>query len=236
MCCSASPRLLDEADGAGQAADGKKKKKKSKAAVPAVDAAEATATNPLGDDRFKGIFADEDFEIDEESEQYRLLHPSESMKSKPDLLVSNGKFTEVAESDDDEGGHSAEESEVEGKGSDEDSSDEEVTFRDPAASTDVAKPKEQKKKTGKKKSGKNSGKGPQPHFLELAEGETYKPGMASDDLQQSKQSKKERKRSFADRIRKGESAGQGPRYSRMEYIAREHPGTFQRKVLCAHSR
>eukprot|EP00041_Stephanoeca_diplocostata_P036277 m.1315887 g.1315887 ORF g.1315887 m.1315887 type:complete len:323 (-) comp24836_c0_seq19:3191-4159(-) len=194
-------RLLDDAAENGQP-DGKKRKKKSKAALPGTDAAAATTDNPLGDDRFKGIFADEDFEIDEESEQYRLLHPSESRKSQPDLLVSNGKFTEVAESDD-----AGEDSEVEGKGSDEDSSDDEVTFRDPVAKAPASAPKADKKKAVKKKADKAS----QPQFLELAVGETYKPGMASDDLQQSKLSKKERKRTFADRIRKGEAEEQ-PRH------------------------
>lgn len=31
--------------------------------------------NPLGDDRFASMFTNRDFEIDQESEQYKLLHP-----------------------------------------------------------------------------------------------------------------------------------------------------------------
>jgi ribosome biogenesis protein ENP2 len=32
--------------------------------------------NPMADDRFKSMFEDEEFAIDEESAEYRLLHPN----------------------------------------------------------------------------------------------------------------------------------------------------------------
>ena len=38
----------------------------------------ATATgvqNPIGDDRFAALFTDPDFEVDEASEEFQLLHP-----------------------------------------------------------------------------------------------------------------------------------------------------------------
>ncbi|XP_046856924.1 nucleolar protein 10-like isoform X2 [Xenia sp. Carnegie-2017] len=39
-------------------------------------------SNPLGDDRFAAIFTNPDFEVDESSEQYQLLHPITSKKEK----------------------------------------------------------------------------------------------------------------------------------------------------------
>lgn len=49
-------KLLDE---------GKKKKAKKDGQV-----------NPMEDDRFRDMFADPDFQVDEESHEYKLLHPT----------------------------------------------------------------------------------------------------------------------------------------------------------------
>ena len=39
-------------------------------------------SNPLGDDRFGALFQNPDFQVDEESEEYRLLHPVVSKQDK----------------------------------------------------------------------------------------------------------------------------------------------------------
>ena len=55
----------DEPDAEG-AADG----------LPAAKRQRKAAANPLTDDRFASMFRDRDFEIDMESEEYKLLHPN----------------------------------------------------------------------------------------------------------------------------------------------------------------
>ena len=36
---------------------------------------QASTQNPIGDDRFAALFTNPDFEVDEASEEYQLLHP-----------------------------------------------------------------------------------------------------------------------------------------------------------------
>ncbi|KAG4093965.1 WD40 repeat-like protein [Neocallimastix lanati (nom. inval.)] len=69
----------------------------------------ATVDNPLGDSRFSSIFEDPEFAIDESTDVYRMLHPTESKKA---------AFTEEDDSEEEE-----EESEPEGHGSDVSSSE-----------------------------------------------------------------------------------------------------------------
>lgn len=45
-----------------------------------VNFSKATDDNPLGDDRFAAMFQDEDFQVEEESHEYKLHHPSESQR------------------------------------------------------------------------------------------------------------------------------------------------------------
>lgn len=56
----------EEADGVGSPADGQ----------PAAKRQRKAPANPLTDDRFASMFRDQDFEIDMESEEYKLLHPN----------------------------------------------------------------------------------------------------------------------------------------------------------------
>lgn len=112
-----------------------KKKKDGEAADDEEQQEDAAAggdafSNPLGDDRFSRMFQSKDFEVDEESEAYRLLHPNAAnpnQKKKEDMDSD-------ADSDEDEDEIDAEvagrfdlvsDDEVEGKGSDESSSEEE---------------------------------------------------------------------------------------------------------------
>lgn len=52
----------------------------------------ATASNPLVDERFRDMFADPDFQIDEESQEYQLLHPA----------LQSKRVVEMASSDEEE--------------------------------------------------------------------------------------------------------------------------------------
>lgn len=156
----------------------KRKKKKKGLLVPKGE--DASDTNPLGDARFGSLFTDAAFEVDEASEQYKLLHPSEasSMPSRPDLLMTSDKFNAVNDS---------EESEVEGRGSDGTSdSDDDIPYKA------KSKPKPKKKAKAKATTTVN--------MLELNEGESYRPGMSRKDLQ-SESAPKKGKKTFAARLK-----------------------------------
>jgi ribosome biogenesis protein ENP2 len=80
---AAAARLLSKKGGAAlpaSAADSDEEE--AEAAVPEADGTPAAkrqrtaAANPLTDDRFASMFRDRDFEIDMESEEYKLLHPN----------------------------------------------------------------------------------------------------------------------------------------------------------------
>ncbi|OMJ19434.1 Ribosome biogenesis protein enp2-like protein [Smittium culicis] len=57
-----------------------KKNKSSKGTVPANDS--NVGSRLLANDRFKGLFDNPEFEVDENSTEYKLLHPTESKKSR----------------------------------------------------------------------------------------------------------------------------------------------------------
>mmetsp|Transcript_31097 Transcript_31097/g.81477 ORF Transcript_31097/g.81477 Transcript_31097/m.81477 type:complete len:719 (-) Transcript_31097:51-2207(-) len=174
-------RLFEENEGINMS---KKRKKKKQASLMVSDGGAAAAaddpTNPLGDARFKAMFEDTAFEVDEASEQWRLLHPSEpdKVKSRPDLLVASDKFDVIEESG---------ESEVEGKGSaDEDSdSDDDALGRaakERAEQKEAAKKAKAKAKKAEKKRAKKAQGAAKVSMLELNEGETYRPGMSLRDV------------------------------------------------------
>lgn len=163
--------------------------------------------NPIGDARFQELFTNKDFQVDEESEEYRLLHPSESRASKPDLLATTGDtFTAIEESDDENDGNdawaaarAADEDEVDGKESDAESSDDDRRYREA-----VAEKRERLKKLKKvaKKSGSSKGKGKGKVMLELGEGESFNPGTSAKDLM-SKAAAMTSTKSFGARLAKG---------------------------------
>jgi len=109
----------------------------------------ATVDNPLGDSRFSSIFEDPEFAIDESTDVYRMLHPTESRKA---------AFTE-----EDEENEENEESEPEGHGSDvsssefEEEEEEEYIPRKKAKKEEKPKSKEFKEiKSGQMFGSKNS--------------------------------------------------------------------------------
>ena len=85
MAAKLTTHLIDSSDDDQDIEVGKKKKKR-------VAIANQTDENPLGDSRFKDMFADDDFQVDEDSHEYRLHHPSESQAS-----ITNRRFEPVKE-------------------------------------------------------------------------------------------------------------------------------------------
>ncbi|GFR41480.1 hypothetical protein Agub_g2171, partial [Astrephomene gubernaculifera] len=83
------------ADGTAAAAAGSSK---------ASQRAAAAAANPLADSRFSAMFEDPDFTIDEEAEEYRLLHPNAAREKKDEEELLREHFQEVLS---DEGGGSS---------------------------------------------------------------------------------------------------------------------------------
>jgi ribosome biogenesis protein ENP2 len=64
-----------DADADGSAAPAPKRARKAAAAIG--------AANPLADERFKAMFEEEDFAIDERSKEYQLLHPNADKVGSP---------------------------------------------------------------------------------------------------------------------------------------------------------
>lgn len=153
-------RMLEQGVDGGASGGKRKKKKTDKGLDDGVSGEAAKDTDgpkSLVDSRFGALFTDAAFEVDEASEQYRLLHPSESAQSyasNPDLLVSSDRFNPV---------ESSEESEVEGRGSDgESSSDDDAAYkRGPRKPVPERKKKKKPAKADKEVS-----------MLELNEGES----------------------------------------------------------------
>jgi ribosome biogenesis protein ENP2 len=162
-----------------------KKKKSDKAD----DGQEPALANPLGDDRFSRMFTSTDFEVDEESDTYRMLHPNAVNKKQQrqqheDMDSDAGSDDE--ETEDDVGGRFArvEEEEVEGRPSDESSDEEEEEIPERSA------PK------GKRK--------PAPKFYEIAQGEKVGDLMAfgsSSDRAAQREKKQLAKLPLAERVR-----------------------------------
>ncbi|GLI68720.1 hypothetical protein VaNZ11_013206, partial [Volvox africanus] len=93
-------RLMAEAGAAAAESDA--------AAAKGSQRAAAAAANPLADSRFSAMFEDPDFTIDEEAEDYRLLHPNAARdQKKKDEALLREHFEEVVsgseDADDDDG-------------------------------------------------------------------------------------------------------------------------------------
>ncbi|KAJ8521956.1 hypothetical protein ON010_g17751 [Phytophthora cinnamomi] len=142
-----------------------KRKKNSKGADGDEADAGSSFSNPLGDERFSRMFTSTDFEVDEESDTYRMLHPNAAntkQQRKKEDMDSDAGSDDDDDEDDDVGDRFSrveddeEEAEIEGRPSDESSDEEEdeVPQRAPQR-TAAAK--------GKRK--------PAPKFYEIAEGE-----------------------------------------------------------------
>ncbi|RUS12527.1 hypothetical protein BC937DRAFT_87645, partial [Endogone sp. FLAS-F59071] len=58
------------------------------------------ATNPLNDSRFAGMFTDKEFEVDEEAQEYKLLHPT--AVSSHNLLTSDNEDDDEEDEEDEQ--------------------------------------------------------------------------------------------------------------------------------------
>ncbi|RMX66217.1 hypothetical protein DD238_001255 [Peronospora effusa] len=176
--------------------DAKRKKNSKEVDEEEVDADKAFL-NPLGDERFSRMFTSTDFEVDEESDTYRMLHPNainmkQQRKQKEDM--DSDAATDDDEGEDDEGdGRFArvddEEDEVEGRPSDESSDEEEQNEIHERAPQQAAS-------KGKRK--------PAPKFYEIAEGEKMGDLMSfgsSNDRAAQREKKQLAKLPLAERLR-----------------------------------
>ncbi|EQC35054.1 hypothetical protein SDRG_07293 [Saprolegnia diclina VS20] len=128
---------------AEQLVSGKKTKKAKKADDENDEAAETEGpepdfANPLGDDRFAKMFTSTDFQVDEESETYRAMHPNAHLTKR--------KKAEDMDSDDDgedeeEGRFDLVDDEVEGRPSDASTSEDEDEDEDEAPTAPAGKKK-----------------------------------------------------------------------------------------------
>ncbi|CCI42709.1 unnamed protein product [Albugo candida] len=91
-------------------------KRKSKQSAPAT-------SNLLEDDRFSNMFANKDFEIDEENDTYKLLHPTTS-KDKQNKRLQAADIDSDVQSDEGDSDGSVAPSSIEGKCSDDSTSEE----------------------------------------------------------------------------------------------------------------
>ncbi|KAG2182524.1 hypothetical protein INT43_007455 [Umbelopsis isabellina] len=179
-------KLLDE---------GKKKKKKEE------------KPNPLEDDRFKDLFADPDFQVDEESNEYKLLHPTakKNLKVASDDEDMSEAEEEVEEDDEVDSDDSRKMS------GDSDSEDDiiskirkerggHVRSKAAAQTTIRSQPHERWKPKEKTKAGKRE--------LEMRTGTTNNTGRAVGT------SRKDMRKSFGDRVASTSQSSQGHRVSR----------------------
>lgn len=165
------------------------KRKKNSKEGEEEDETDKSFSNPLGDDRFSRMFTSSDFQVDEESDTYRMLHPNAAnTKQRKQEDMDSDAGTDDAE-EDEVGGRFArvddsEEEEIEGRASDESSDEEEIEEPKRAA------PK------GKRK--------PAPKFYEIAEGEKVGDLMAfgsSSDRAAQREKKQLAKLPLAERLK-----------------------------------
>eukprot|EP00842_Homolaphlyctis_polyrhiza_P000304 jgi/Hompol1/1274/HPOL_001151-RA len=76
MTGDGQPGLIGDDDEDDSDDDKKKRNAKRKKKDQALDRTGATSENPLGDARFAALFQDPEFQVDEESNEYRLHNPS----------------------------------------------------------------------------------------------------------------------------------------------------------------
>lgn len=144
-------------------------------------------SNPLGDDRFSAMFSNPDFQVDEESEEYKLLHPVMSKHDRQKQKRQKDKQTLLEQFDEIE--------EPEGRPSEEEqssSSEDEMDWREEL--------KRQRKETKYNEEKRVTSK---PKFYELKSGENFKTVKSSKTALALKQ----RKVSLGERLQHEESSG-----------------------------
>ena len=164
----------------------KKKSGKRKAADAAAEDDEAAVDtkNPLGDDRFAALFQDTNFQIDMQSDEYKLRHPAKApTQGSSDLLQD--KFSLLEGDDVDE---------VEGQGAEESDDDllELVSGRKLFVDEEAEKAKVQARKARQAALKQQKREAKKLKMLEVKEGEELKPmtSLAKTTAQRAKQQKK----------------------------------------------
>eukprot|EP00045_Choanoeca_perplexa_P014669 m.174566 g.174566 ORF g.174566 m.174566 type:complete len:716 (-) comp16752_c1_seq1:2063-4210(-) len=161
----------------------KKKSGKRKAAEAAAEEEAVDSKNPLGDDRFAALFQDSNFQIDMESEEYKLRHPAKApTQGNSDLLQD--KFSLLEGDDDDEVEGRAEESD--------DDLLELVSGRKLFVDEEAEKAKVQARKARQAELKQQKREAKKLKMLEVKEGEELKPmtSLAKATAQRAKQQKK----------------------------------------------
>ncbi|KAJ0410701.1 hypothetical protein ATCC90586_008286 [Pythium insidiosum] len=161
--------------------------------------------NPLGDDRFARMFTSKDFEIDEESDTYRLLHPNApNTKQQQQRRKKDDMDSDASSGDEDE--EDADDDAVGGRFdlvSDDEEDEEEI---DPSAESD----EEDDELLGRKRPSTSTGARSanttirKPKFYEIATGEKVDSLMdfgSKTDSAQQKERKKLSKLPLAERVR-----------------------------------
>lgn len=161
-----------------------KKKSGKRKAEAVVETEEETVDtkNPLGDDRFAALFQDSNFQIDMQSEEYKLRHPAKApTQGSSDLLQD--KFS-LLEDDDDEVEGRAEESD--------DDLLELVSGRKLFVDEEAEKAKVQARKARQAELKQQKRQAKKLKMLEVKEGEELKPmtSLAKATAQRAKQQKK----------------------------------------------
>ncbi|KAI8576596.1 hypothetical protein K450DRAFT_256364 [Umbelopsis ramanniana AG] len=181
-------KLLDE---------GKKKKAKKEGQV-----------NPMDDDRFKDMFADADFQVDQESNEYKLLHPTQSKKERQNAPSDD---EEMSDAEDEQDGSDVDSDDSQRMSGDSDSDDDiiskirkerggHVRSKKAIQTTIRSQPHERWTPKEKTKAGKRE--------LEMRMGNTSNSGRAVGVT------KKDMRRSFGDRVATASKSNDGHRVSR----------------------
>ncbi|GAB5591365.1 Small ribosomal subunit bioproteinsis [Umbelopsis nana] len=165
--------------------------------------------NPMEDDRFRDMFADPDFQVDEASNEYKLLHPT-AKKTRTNVASEDEDMSEV-EDEEQEDDSDVDSDDSQRMSGDSDSDDDiiskirkerggHVRSKKPLQTSIRSQPHERWKPKEKTKAGKRQ--------LEMRMGTTSNTGRAVGA------SKKDMRRSFGDRVATASQAKEGHRVSR----------------------
>lgn len=165
-------------------------------------------SNPMDDDRFKNMFADADFQVDQESNEYKLLHPTQSKKERQNAPSDDEEMFEDEQQDGDSDVDSDDSQKMSG---DSDSDDDiiskirkerggHVRSKKAILTTVRSQPHERWTPKEKTKAGKRE--------LEMRMGNTSNSGRAVGV------NKKDMRRSFGDRVATASKSNDGHRVSR----------------------
>jgi len=158
------------------------------------------SSNPIGDNRFAAMFQDKDFEVDFESNEYKLLNPSSKGGPNGNGEDAFGEDPALHLMED-----TSSESEVEGRKDDESEDEEEARERAKRQKRDEKRKKQKTKDAARAK----------PNFYEVKEGEDLNPGELTMSVQQQKNqvSDTKKQKSFRSRLKAQAKAAPSDVYS-----------------------